>query len=106
MLFFTAYSFTADVCSFRPLLAGLSGVVTTATTLCLLLTRASNVATANSGVPINTILKDLLIAVNSYWFLWVGSHMLVFTPDMALNMPINIAKFMKKKWRKRRNTRM
>src|SRR5574344_2003866 len=55
----TAYCFTCDGWSTLPCLpTGLSGCVTTATTLYPPLTRASRVATANSGVPINTILRS------------------------------------------------
>ena len=54
----SAYFFTSEACSsFWCLPTGLSGCVTTATTLYSFSTSAFRVSTANSGVPINTILK-------------------------------------------------
>ncbi len=50
-----AYFFTALSCSFMPRPPGLSGAVTTPTTLKPACTTASSEATANSGVPIKTI---------------------------------------------------
>ena len=58
-LFSTAYFFTALCCNCIPLPAGLSGAVITATILQPVFTNASNDATANSGVPIKTILNSL-----------------------------------------------
>ena len=52
----TAYFLTADSCTSSPRPLGLSATVTTPTTLYPAFTRASSDATANSGVPMNTIL--------------------------------------------------
>ena len=53
--FSKAYFFTALSVSFMPLPAGLSGAVTTAAISYPAFTNASKEATANSGVPINTM---------------------------------------------------
>ena len=65
----TAYCFTAEGCISvwcRP--TGLSGCVTTATTLYSFSTSACSVSTANSGVPINTILKSSLCISSLFTF--------------------------------------
>ena len=55
-----AYCFTSENCSWCPRPAGLSGMVTTATTLYPPSTNARRLAVANSGVPKNMILKSFL----------------------------------------------
>ena len=81
-LFATAYFFTALCCISIPRPAGLSGAVITPTILQPAFTNASSDATANSGVPMNTIFiseKSLIVLVvikyysksgyNKYFFL-------------------------------------
>ena len=64
MPFSTANCLTALSFTFRPRPLGLSATVTTPTTLCPLSMRAFKGATANSGVPIYTILVFLNVVMN------------------------------------------
>src|SRR5690606_3667391 len=63
-----AYVFTALSLSFRPLPAGLSGAVMTPTTWYLFSMMLFKMETANSGVPINTILKSVMMFVVCRYF--------------------------------------
>ena len=65
----SAYCFTCEGCSTLPCRpTGLSGCVTTATTLYSFSTSARSVSTANSGVPINTILRSLFFMFSHLLF--------------------------------------
>ena len=65
-LFSTAYFFTALCVTSIPRPAGLSGAVTTATILHPSCIKACKLATANSGVPINTIRKSVYFMLQMY----------------------------------------
>ena len=72
ILFSSAKTLTGGFVSFIPLPAGLSGWQKTPTTLYLFSTNSSNDFLANSGVPINTILKScFFIYTSNYYFLFL-----------------------------------
>ena len=72
-----AYFLTSEYCTWCPRPAGLSGMVTTATTLYPPSTRACRLAAANSGVPKYTILKSFFV---------ITSKPLTFNPSLDISV--------------------
>ena len=95
MLWLAAYFFTGLSCILSPRPLALSATVTTPTTLYPLLTRASRDATANSGVPINTILVFLIRPSTAFLiFFMIAPTLSIFNIEESLmalyvkNIPI------------------